>query len=190
MEINQKNIIILLLLVFTFVSCNLKVNNKRDFKELVNKYRNKKLITIIPDSVFYNKEYIAFDQTNLSNNSNLKIITYIDGRCHECIKSFKQWKNLIKIAQKNINFNILFYVKTNNVNEFKKYYYPKSLHNYPIIIVENNNILKKNNLTDFDDPKTFLLDKNNKIILIGNPLHGDKLMKLYKQEINKRLEKN
>jgi len=36
--------------------------------------------------------------------------------------------------------------------------------------------------------QTLLLNSNNKIILVGNPIHGDKLVKLYKEEINKRLD--
>lgn len=187
MKINRIITIILLIFVFSFASCNTEVENKRYFKKLVNKYRTKEFITIIPDSVLYKKESISFNQTNLSIKANVKIITYIDGQCHECTNAFNQWKELIKIAQKNRKLNIFFYVKTNNINEFKKYYYPNKLHNYPIIIVKNNDILKTNNLIKFDDPKTFLLDKDNKVILVGNPIHGSKLMKLYKQEIHKRL---
>ena len=79
-------------------------------------------------------------------------------------------------------------MKTHNLDEFREYRYPKEIHNYPLILDFTNQYLKENDLTKWSRYKTFLLDKNNKVLLVGNPTYNKKLMKLYKQEINKRLE--
>ena len=48
----------------------------------------------------------------------------------------------------------------------------------------HNNYLKDNKLTDIlARNRTFLLDKNDKIVLVGEPLHKPKLWDLYKKSI-------
>jgi len=47
--------------------------------------------------------------------------------------------------------------------------------------------LKSNEIPEFGEFNSFLLNKNNRVILVGNPIYNDELMKLYKEEINKRL---
>ena len=61
--------------------------------------------------------------------------------------------------------------------------------NTPLYIDFNHNFYNSNKLYKFDySLHTFLIDNNDKIILVGNPTHNDKLMKLYKDEINKRVK--
>ncbi|MDR2585250.1 MAG: hypothetical protein LBC84_03385 [Prevotellaceae bacterium] len=61
--------------------------------------------------------------------------------------------------------------------------------NYPVFIdqnatfVEQNQKLPKNSLLH-----TFLLDKNNKVVLVGSPLHNPVLWELYKSTIWKMIE--
>ena len=37
---------------------------------------------------------------------------------------------------------------------------------------------------------TFLLDENNKIILVGNPLHNKKIEKLFLDMLDEKFDKN
>ena len=41
-----------------------------------------------------------------------------------------------------------------------------------------------------DRYKTFLLDKENRVVLVGSPANNDKLWELYKQQIRKLMDKD
>ena len=180
--------LILLIISIVINSCNLDRKSKEKFAKKVNKYYDKEVIVINFDSVFYKGEFINKDQVNNLYLSGIKIVTYVDGQCHTCTEAFNEWEDLIKMAKNNKELSIYFYVKTNNTKDFKEYYYSESIFDYPIIIDKNDNFIKKNGLQGFEEPRTFLLNKENKIILVGNPIYGSKLMKLYKEQIIKRLK--
>ena len=58
--------------------------------------------------------------------------------------------------------------------------------NYPLFIDINGTFVRQNpNLPKQQQLHTFLLDKNNRVILVGNPLHNPPLWELYKSTIQK-----
>jgi hypothetical protein len=66
--------------------------------------------------------------------------------------------------------------------------YSKIKVSYPLFIDTTNAFLKDNNLERSDKIlNTFLVNQKNEVILVGNPMYNKKLMKLYKDEINNRL---
>lgn len=58
---------------------------------------------------------------------------------------------------------------------------------YPVFIDENNQINSLNHFPDKPELQCFLLDKDNKVLLIGNPVLNPKVWELYKQTIASRL---
>ena len=178
---------ILFCLMLTGVCCNKPTSKKEKFQEKVKQYQGKKVVLPMPDSILYKGQMRNIRKSGIKNNK-LKISTYINGKCHSCIEGFSKWQELIDISNKNKNFNIIFYVYTDNKKEFKEYFYPTIIHDFPLVIDKKQQYLKSNEIPEFGKFNTFLLNKNNHIILVGNPIYTDKLMKLYKQEINKRLD--
>ena len=58
--------------------------------------------------------------------------------------------------------------------------YPEISINYPLLIDTLNLFIIDNDLPRFDERfQTFLIDKNNAIILIGSPLYNRKMRLLY-----------
>ncbi|MCL1974074.1 MAG: hypothetical protein FWG54_04565 [Bacteroidetes bacterium] len=61
--------------------------------------------------------------------------------------------------------------------------------NYPIFIDINSSFIKQNpHLPKNQQLHTFLLDKNNKVVLVGSPLFNPALWELYKSTIQKMID--
>ena len=58
------------------------------------------------------------------------------------------------------------------------------------MVLYDDSLYNKNSLPfDIKTLQTFLLNSNNEIILVGNPIYSEELEKLYKREIEKRIGK-
>ena len=119
-------------------------------------------------------------------NNSYKIFTYVDSMgCTSCRLGLQQWKDLIdscRIQQWKISF--LFVVHSNNYAMFEeaiKYFE----FDYPIIY-DHNNKFEKINRFPVEPYRTFLLDKNNKVKLVGSPINNSKMWELYKRIITQQ----
>ena len=78
----------------------------------------------------------------------------------------------------------MFYVKTNNVEQTGALMRQIEF-NHPVIIDHTDIFYLKNKLPEDKRCQTFLVDQENKIILIGNPIYSDDIKKLYIRTIKK-----
>ena len=74
-----------------------------------------------------------------------------------------------------------------NSSDYKDFQYKlvSNSFNYPVIFDYDDKLNSINHLSKNIDYQTFLLDENNKIILVGNPIRRPKLLDLYLQQISK-----
>jgi hypothetical protein len=180
---------LLMFQLLLFLSCNSNNHkNSQTTKNAVSNFVSDTIILpkskkiLLKDSL-YNKE------TLLDNKAKLKITTLLWGECHSCIADLNKWKDFYHFIDKKDNIEILFYLYTSDLNLFRQNLYKKAIRKYPFIIDRKNRYLNKNDLPFKNKVyQTFLLDSNNRVILVGNPIYSEKLMKLYKEEINKRLD--
>lgn len=117
-------------------------------------------------------------------SQDLKIITYIDNiSCTSCgIKTLKMLQKEIKLIDKDIAYIIVLH--SENKDKFLKMTETLSLE-YPIMYYQSNIFEKKNNLEGiFAKNKTFLLNKNNEIVIVGEPFGREKLTNLYRKTID------
>lgn len=63
----------------------------------------------------------------------------------------------------------------------------KNFFNYPIFYDKTNDMNKINNFPTSSLLQCFLIDQNNHIILIGNPIRNDNIWDLYKKAIHMNL---
>lgn len=62
---------------------------------------------------------------------------------------------------------------------------------YPIFIDHQSSFAKQNQgIPKNQDLHSFLLDKNNNVVMVGNPLHNPRLWELYKMVIQKMITNN
>jgi len=153
------------------ISC---VNNKeREIKRIVSEKIGTKINLIDSLRFFSLKE----GWINRPSMDGIKLITYINGSCSSCIFEMSQWQPLFEDEDfKNIIF--LFYVRTNNIEQTTALMQQIEF-NHPIIIDQTDIFYTQNNLSEKKICQTFLLDQENKIMIIGNPIYGINIKNIY-----------
>ena len=114
-----------------------------------------------------------------------KILLYVDSMgCTNCKLQMPEWKKLIheadSIAPNQIGFLFFFYPKS--IRELD-YMLKRDEFDYPVFVDESNEIDKKNQFPKGMSFQCFLLDKNNKVLVLGNPSINLQIWELYKQHI-------
>ncbi len=175
--------IILVLILFSFSLCNDSENSELG-DEVTNRIGDVIKIPNVTQVLFNDSLY---DNFNIGI-SKIKIITYIWGDCHVCISDIRKWEPMIKYANTLENIDILFVLFVTNIEYFKNNLYIEEMKNIPLIIDKDNNFITVNNIP-FEQKhlQTFLLDSNNKVILVGNPCYNEAVENLYRVEIEKRI---
>lgn len=113
--------------------------------------------------------------------SSYKIITYADSiGCMGCKLQLKDWQHFIEELDtiKGNQIPVLFFFHPKDTKELisilKEANFP-----YPVCIDEKDAFNKLNKFPDEMMFQTFLLDKDNKVVAIGNPVHNPKVKELY-----------
>jgi hypothetical protein len=180
----------LMLIISTlfFISCN--STSSKEIKELNTIIANNigKEVNIPNHLQIYKpfKNYIL-DSAGMFN-SNFKIYSYVNASCGTCVSSINEWKHIILefnnqyvsvilIFKSDDNFELLKYLcETGEIREFPYPFFFDKNKEFPKI---NSFILKHKHL------QTILVDENNKILLLGNPIQSSKIKELYMKTLNK-----
>lgn len=118
------------------------------------------------------------DTVNMKISGKYKMLTYVDTvGCISCYLQLERWKTFMEMDEMD-SVQFLFFFppeKQHDVLEILK----TSDFSYPICLDEHNSL---NNLNHFPiefGGQTFLLDKENRVLAIGNPIHNRKVKELY-----------
>jgi hypothetical protein len=111
-----------------------------------------------------------------------KIVLYIDSiGCTKCKIGLQAWKAYIREVNSEVDF--LFYFHPKNEKELI-FALKNELFNYPIYFDRNDELNKFNHFPTNPMLQCFLLDKNNKVLAIGNPANNPQIWMLYKEIIS------
>lgn len=121
------------------------------------------------------------------SNTKIKIVSFLDGNCGVCIHDFLRWKNFVREYNINSEVEILIYVNTYNYDGLIETLNPKEFSQFVFINDTNNIFFKINKLEDDKMYHTFLLDSNNKVLIIGSPILNENIKYLYLNTINEIL---
>jgi hypothetical protein len=137
---------------------------------------------------WYGKEIeIPFD--NLSFNHSLKIALYVGSdACTECQLNLPFWKTFIPHLDSLTSsaVDICFFIQPYSTREIELIL-KQECFGYPVIIDTADLFNKRNQLPKNPSFHCFLLDENNRVILIGNPIQNPKIRDLYIRTICERL---
>lgn len=118
---------------------------------------------------------------NMFRNSSFSIVSYVDSSgCMGCKLQLRRWNEMIKelrtITRNNMPIYFFLYPKNrkNLISKLKRDGF-----NTPVCIDENDSFNKLNHFPSDMNFQTFLLDKHNKVIAIGNPVLNPKIKELY-----------
>ena len=176
----MKNLPAILCALFLLLSCQ-ESNNER-ISRLVEEWQGKEIK--FPDNpIFcrYAKDTIDYQIPN----SDYKIVMFVDSvGCVSCKLQLLRWKNFIaqidSVSNKHIPF--LFFFQIENKKELS-YNMERDKFTLPVCIDTEDRFNKLNNFPSDMMFQTFLLNKDNKVVVIGNPIHNLKVRDLYLQKI-------
>lgn len=119
--------------------------------------------------------------TNYLFRSDYSIITYVDSvGCMSCKLQLPRWSDFIaQLDSLNSgSVSVLFFLHPKNKKEMDDIL--KRAHfTHPVCFDEKDAFNKLNHFPEDMAFQTFLLDKENKVIAIGNPIHNPKVKELY-----------
>ncbi|MDR0604718.1 MAG: DUF1573 domain-containing protein [Bacteroidales bacterium] len=114
-----------------------------------------------------------------------KILLYVDSSgCSSCRLKLFQWHQLIEEADSLLegDLGFLLFFQPKNKKELG-FLFQRDKFDHPVFIDMGNTINYLNNFPQHEEYQCFLLDKNDKILMIGNPTLNPKIWELYKQII-------
>ncbi len=183
-----EQIVILGIIIF-FSGCVIsseKENKKNEIASVVSNLYGKSVL--FHDSLIL---YIEGEPINgqqfVHELSERKIISVIEGNCSKCIQQFNKWipfyNRLKSIGMEN---KLIFFVENVDPKFFMEYYHHDIPEEFILIFDEKDDFSRMNELPKNKMLKTFLVDSANRIIFVGNPLLGKRLMDYYYDEILKK----
>ena len=131
----------------------------------------------------------ASDTTNfVIPTSDYKVLVFVDSiGCTSCKLQLSRWKEFIRytdsISQKNIPF--LFFFQFDDQWEIHSLLIRENF-DKPICLDRSDSLNQLNHFPKDIRFQVFLLDKNNKVVVIGNPVHNPNVKELYLEEISRK----
>lgn len=153
-------------------------NDNRIEKEIRTLYGQK---ICIPKGCIFMK---SDDITNVQSlfNKDVKILTYIDDfQCTSCMhKMVMEWGEQVKrIFKKDVPYGIVMSSEQYEPIEELLKEYPIGT---PVLLYKTDVFAKNNNLKSIlSCNRTFMLDKHNQIVVVGEPFGNEKRWAIYKK---------
>lgn len=113
-----------------------------------------------------------------------KIVHYVDSTgCTTCKIDFDKWKAFIGEFADNDSVRFVFYIHAKQKREVK-IALKNTRFDYPVCLDYEDIFNKTNDLPLYDQFQTLLLDKDNKVVCVGNPVQNGNVKELYLNIIN------
>ena len=115
------------------------------------------------------------------NASNYKIVSYIDtAGCTTCQLKLAEWQRFMEEvdAASPTHTPFIFYLYPKDVKDLL-IEFRREAFDYPVCLDKKNDFNRLNKLAESKALRTFLLDKENKIVAIGNPIENPNVKKFY-----------
>lgn len=169
------NVLFISLIMLIHQSCY----ESNNYNKLVKKWYYKQIV--IPDSLDVMIDGVKISTLKDYRSDEMAIISFIDADCHSCIEKLDKWE---KVWSDFGNAQILLFIHTHSYSTFESYAHHFNF-NRPTVYDRNMTIIKDNNIADLN-ARTMLIDKNDKVLLIGNPTSSSELKDLYVSIIHKK----
>lgn len=176
----MKTFFYLLLFSFWFSSC--QPSSQQKIEQLVRTWQGKTVI--FPErSVFTlgGKDTVSFSLSDTKP----KILVYVDtAGCMSCKLKLAEWKEFAhyvdSITDRQVQF--VFYITTKDYKELG-YMLKRDRFDLPVCLDKAGKLNQLNHFPNEMSFQTFFLDKDNRIKLIGNPIHNLAIKDLYLNQI-------
>ena len=158
------------------VSC--AESDKERLSRLVKEWERKEVL-FPPHSIFtiQGKDTVNFE----FKDADYKVVTYIDSvGCTSCKLQLHRWKEMVAEVDSLTDGRVpfLFYFHPKDMKELR-YLTRRDNFTYPVCLDERDELNRLNQFPSDMTFQTFLLDKENKVVAIGNPILNPKVKELY-----------
>jgi len=180
-----KNLLFILSIVTIFV-CSCKNNKPReDAAKIVNEWIGKEIK--FPENVpcFILGRDTLSELCSEQFQKEYKILLYVDSAgCSDCRLRLFEWKFLIEEADSLFHGKVgfLLFFQPKNVKEME-FLFVRDKFDYPVFMDTKGAINSLNSFPQEMQYQCFLLDSNNKALMIGNPVVNPRIWELYKEQI-------
>ena len=169
-------VVTLIMCVWMLASC--QESREEAMLRLVSEWNGKE-IKFPSRSVFtiQGKDTVDFEFGNVD----YKVVTYIDSvGCTSCKLQLHRWKELVEEVDSLTDGRVpfLFYFHPKDMKELR-YLTRRDGFEYPVCLDEKDELNRLNRFPADITFQTFLLDKDNKVVAIGNPVLNPKIRELY-----------
>lgn len=166
------NLIVLFFVSF-LVSCGNK--QKQEITSLVEYWMGKEIVLPITSVFIQDKDTVDF-----SLEAPYKVLSYVDSTgCVSCKLKLPEWKKFLDVLQaSNPSVKVLFFFSPGKIKDVYNAL-NQSYFDYPICIDLKDSLNQLNHFSSNMSFQTFLLDDNNKVVAIGNPIHNPNVKELY-----------
>ena len=191
---NNIKILIIFLIICAIPFCTNKENKENKEKEntiksIVNNCLGRKLM--IPDSLVIYSPFSNYTMDSIEiSNAHFKIYSYINASCPTCIEDILLWNNITPCFVK-YNIPIILICESKDNFELIKYFHEQGMikkFSFPLFFDVKGRYLAENKFME-ESPQleTVLTDRENNILLLGNPIRSKEIKDLYLSEILKRM---
>lgn len=169
---------------FCFISCvsDKKKEDEKKWKafaeNIINSHTNKKIT--LPDSV----EYGSYNKQEIDSilSSPVKIVFNVDLDCITCLMKFDYWKKMGETIKNECGQEVPMLAYINSSSDEDITMTVNKLWEHGWVYDKKYLFIDSNGLND-DRFQAVLLDKDNVVKLIGNPMQNEALGELYKKTI-------
>ena len=159
-----------------FSSC--KESEKEKIARLVEEWEGKEIL-FPARSIFtiQGKDTVDFSLAD----TDYKVVTYIDSvGCTSCKLQLPRWKQFMQEVDSTLKRPVpfVFYFHPKDMKELR-YITRRDAFVYPVCFDEKDDFNQLNQFPGEMTFQTFLLDKDNKVVAMGNPVHNPKVKELY-----------
>ena len=176
----MKKLLYISLLLSLLTAC--KENNKEKFALLVQEWQGKEIV--FPQDMVFTR-FVTEQVEYRIPDAEYKVLIYVDSTgCTSCKLQLPKWKELIAHVDSTTNSNIPFiFVFQSKDDRELRYILKRDNFDRPVCIDRGDGFDKLNKFPQEITFQTFLLDKDNKVKVIGNPVHNLAVRDLYLKQI-------
>ena len=176
----MKRLLYILFLLFLLAAC--RENKKEQFARLVQEWQGKEIV--FPQDMAFSR-FVTEPVDYRIPDAKYKVLVYVDSvGCTSCKLQLSKWQELIAHVDSATNGNIPFiFVFQSKDDRELRYILKRDNFDRPVCIDRGDGFDKLNKFPQEITFQTFLLDKDNKVKVIGNPVHNLAVRDLYLKQI-------
>lgn len=177
----MKQIFLKTFCILLLASC--QDNKKEQLLHLVQEWQGKEIR--FPEKPVFARFVTDTTDYRIPAAADYKVVVYVDSiGCVSCKLQLREWKKFIAQVDSATDGNVpfLFFFQSKDNNELR-YILKRDNFTLPVCVDTDNHFYNLNHFPNEMTFQTFLVDRDNHVKVIGNPIHNLSVRDLYLKEL-------